>query len=123
VAIGTNYIPQGFKLAVLGKIICEEVNVKLNDNGNGPNSGWPDYVFDKKYKLRSIEELRAFTLKEKHLPEMPTAEEVEKNGINTSEMITKLLKQQEELTQYIIQLDEQNKELKLEVDKLKGGRK
>lgn len=101
VGIGTTTIPQGYKLSVKGKIICEEVNVKLFQN-------WPDYVFDKKHKLMSIEELQEFTKKEKHLPDMPTASEVEKGGVNVSDMITKLLKAQEELTLYII---EQNKKI------------
>lgn len=101
VGIGDEYVPAGYKLGVNGKIICEEVNVKLRAN-------WPDYVFDKKHKLMSIEELQDFTKKEKHLPDMPTASEVEKGGINVSDMITKLLKTQEELTLYII---EQNKKI------------
>jgi len=101
VGIGDEYVPAGYKLGVNGKIICEEVNVKLRAN-------WPDYVFDKKHKLMSIEELQDFTKKEKHLPGMPTAADVERDGINTSEMIGKLLKTQEELTLYII---EQNKKI------------
>ena len=112
VCIGTTIMPSGYKLAVNGKIICEEVNVKLFQN-------WPDYVFDKKYKLMSIEDLQEFTKKEKHLPGMPSADEVEKNGINTAEMITKLLKTQEEQAQYIFQLNEQNIILKKEIEKLK----
>ena len=55
-----------------------------------------------------LEELENYININNHLPEVPSAKEVEKNGINTSEIITKLLKQQEELTLYII---EQNKRI------------
>lgn len=112
VSIGTNYVPTDYKLAVQGKIIAEEVNVRLFGD-------WPDYVFDEDYKSLSIPELRDFTKKEKHLPNMPSAENVEKNGINLSEMVAKLLKSQEEQTKYIIQLYEQNLHLKKEIDLLK----
>lgn len=101
VAIGNTYIPNGYKLAVEGKIICEEVSIKLR-------ASWPDYVFDKNYILTPLEELEKYINLNKHLPEIPSAKEIEKDGINTSEMITKLLKNQEELILYII---EQNKKI------------
>jgi hypothetical protein len=101
VGIGSYYVPAGYKLAVEGKIIAEELNIKLRAN-------WPDYVFAFSYKLSPLKELEKYIIKNSHLPEMPTAKEIENNGINTSEMITKLLKQQEELTLYII---EQNKRI------------
>jgi hypothetical protein len=101
VAIGDTYIPVGYKLAVNGKIICEEVSVKLR-------TSWPDYVFSNNYKLMSLNDLENYININKHLPEIPSSNEIEKNGINTSEIITKLLKSQEELTLYII---EQNKRI------------
>jgi len=87
----------------------------------------PDYVFEKNYKLKSLEDIEMFIQQNGHLPNIPTASDVEKNkginlgempnekevaneGINTSEMITKLLKQQEEIVLYII---EQNKRIEL----------
>jgi len=118
VCIGCTYTNSNYKLAVAGKIIAEEVNVKLYNNG----LGWPDYVFDKKYKLRSIEELKNYTRTENHLPDMPTAKEVETGGVNVSEMITKLLKTQEEQAEYIILLNEQNKKLEKEIQLLKNGK-
>jgi hypothetical protein len=104
-----------YKLSVAGKIITEEVNVKVF-------SSWPDYVFDKKYKLKSIDKYKEEILKEKHLPDMPTITEVEKEGVNVSQMLTKLLKTQEEQALYIIQLNEQNKKLQKEVELLKKGK-
>lgn len=112
VAIGDVPVPFGYKLAVKGKVIAEEVNVRLFGD-------WPDYVFEENYKFLSIPELKDFTEKEKHLPNMPTAENVEKNGINLSETVAKLLRTQEEQTKYIIQLYEQNLLLKKEIELLK----
>lgn len=112
VAIGDVPVPVGYKLAVKGKVIAEEVNVRLFGD-------WPDYVFDEKYEFLTIPELKDFTEKEKHLPNMPTAENVEKDGVNLSEMVAKLLKSQEEQTKYIIQLYEQNLLLKKEIELLK----
>ncbi len=103
VSIGGNYSNPLYMLAVKGQIIAEELNVKLN-------ADWPDYVFKQDYKLMPINELDAYLKKHNHLPEMPTDKEILASGINTSEMITKLLKQQEELTLYII---EQNKRIEL----------
>jgi hypothetical protein len=101
VAIGDNYIPNGYRMSVNGKIIAEALTVKLRGN-------WPDYVFDKKYKLMSYLELEMFLNQNNHLPEMPSEKEIEKDGIDTGEIITKLLKQQEILTLYIL---EQNKRI------------
>lgn len=115
VAIGTTYFPAGYKLVVEGKIITEEVFIKLRQH-------WPDYVFDEKYELRSIDNMKEFISKEKHLPNMPKAVEVDNHGISTGEIITKLVKNQEEQALYIIQLNEQNKELKAEIEKLKNSK-
>lgn len=74
VGIGVNSgasIPAGFLLAVDGKIISEEVKVQLSGN-------WPDYVFDKKYKLLSLDELKKFIATNKHLPNIPAAADVKK---------------------------------------------
>lgn len=107
VAIG-NVIPaaSAYKLTVTGKIICEELKVKL------VSSIWPDYVFDKKYKLKSLSEVEQFILKNKHLPNIPSAAEVEKNGIEVGDMQKKMMEKIEELTLYIIDLQKQIDEFK-----------
>ena len=69
---------------------------------------WPDYVFEKVYKRLSLSELELFILKNRHLPEVPTADDVEKNGLSLGEMDAILLKKIEELTLYVI---EQQKEI------------
>lgn len=104
--IGTND-PKGYKLAVAGNMIAEKVKVKLQ-------TSWPDYVFDHSYKLPSLKEVEAFITKNKHLPEVPSAAIIEKEGIDLGNNQTILLKKIEELTLYLI---EQNKRIeKLEAD-------
>jgi general stress protein 26 len=110
VGIGTTN-PGSFKLAVEGKIGAREVNVTTT-------TPWPDFVFETDYALPSLESLKVFINKNKHLPEIPTAQEVETNGINLGEMNTLLLKKVEELTLYMITLKEENQELKKEVQKI-----
>ncbi len=72
----------------------------------------PDYVFSEKYKLRSLEEVEMYINENSHLPEIPSAAEFEKDGINLGVMSFDLLKKVEELTLYMIELKKENKELK-----------
>jgi hypothetical protein len=90
------------KLTVKGKIHTEEVIIDLN-------IPVPDYVFADDYPLKKIEEVEKYVNKNKHLPEIPSACEIEKTGLEVGEMNMKLLKKIEELTLYLI---EQNKEIK-----------
>ena len=110
VGIGTNTITTGYKLSVGGSIRSIEVKVE---------PGWSDYVFEKSYKLRSIETVKQFISDNGHLPEVPTAAEVAKNGVNVGETEALLLKKIEELTLYIIQLKEDNIEIKKTSEELK----
>jgi hypothetical protein len=89
------------KLAVNGSILSTSVVVKLV-------SAWPDFVFSNSYNLRSLSELEKFIKNKGHLPDVPSAEEVEESGINLGEMDAKLLRKIEELTLYVI---EQNKKI------------
>ena len=76
----------------------------------------PDYVFEKDYKLLSIEELEQYILLNKHLPNIPSAKLMsEEGGINLSAMQFKMLEKIEELTLYIIQLKTDNEELKKKI--------
>ncbi len=90
----------GYKLAVNGKIITEELMVKHPVN-------WPDYVFKKGYELKGLKELEEFITNEHHLPEIPTEQEVAENGIAVGQMNGLLLKKIEELTLYIIEQQKQ----------------
>jgi len=71
-------------------------------------STWPDYVFTPNYKLTSLDSLEQFIQLNKHLPEVPTADDVQKNGIDLGENQALLLKKIEELTLIVI---EQNKRI------------
>ena len=83
-------------------------------------TGWADFVFDKEYKLRSLEEVKAHIDEYKHLPDIPTEAEVKENGVSLGEMQAKLLQKIEELTLYVIKQDEKNKALEKEIQSLKA---
>lgn len=84
------------KLEVNGTIRSKEVKVEA--------SPWPDYVFEPDYELASLEEIEKFIQSEKHLPEIPSAEEIEANGVQLGEMNMLLLKKIEELTLHQIEM-------------------
>ena len=99
VAIGTTDT-QGYKLAVNGSIRAKEIKVEATP--------WPDYVFRASYKLPDLKETENFIKVNGHLPEIPSAAEVEKEGVGLGEMNARLLKKIEELTLHLI---DQNKRL------------
>ena len=104
VGIGTTAI-QGYKLAVAGDVIAESMRVELQ-------AQWPDYVFDEAYEPQTLEHVEHFIKKHQHLPGIPSAKEVAKEGINLGEMDAKLLEKIEELTLYIIDLKKEHQDLK-----------
>ncbi|MEP6675988.1 MAG: hypothetical protein ABJA78_12580 [Ferruginibacter sp.] len=111
VAIGTVVAAaSGYKLAVNGKIICEELKVKLS-------SAWPDYVFNKNYGLLPLDELEKFVAQNNHLPNIPAAAEIEKDGMEVGNMQKKMMEKIEEMTLYIIDLQKQVTNLKKEIHK------
>jgi hypothetical protein len=109
VGIGTT-TPGNFKLAVNGKIWGTEVQVALTNPG-------PDYVFEKSYALPTLEEVKSYIDQNKHLPEVPSAKEMEANGVNVGEMNMLLLKKIEELTLYLIEQQKEINELKNQIKK------
>ena len=100
VGIGTNDT-KGYKLGVNGNAIFNKVVVK-----QWPN--WSDYVFEANYPLRPLKEVEQYIRQNGHLPEIPSAAQVEKNGLDVGDNQAALLKKIEELTLYII---DQNKRL------------
>jgi hypothetical protein len=112
VAIG-NISPGTYKLAVEGKIGAREVNV-LN------TTPWPDYVFEKGYKLPTLDELSTYILIHKHLPNIPSADSVNKKGIDLGRMNTELLRKIEEITLYLIEQRQVSEKLAAEIQNLKN---
>lgn len=98
IGMGTTKLASNAQLSVKGLIYAEEIMVKLYSN-------WPDYVFAKEYQLRSLSEVEAYITKHHHLPEIPSAQEVENNGVELGEMNALLLRKVEELTLYVIELE------------------
>jgi hypothetical protein len=96
------------KLAVKGQIHAQEVKVDLQ------GAMVPDYVFAKEYKLKSLSEVDAYIKANSHLPEVPSAQEIEKNGLQLGEMNMVLLKKIEELTLHAIEQQKQIERLKTE---------
>jgi hypothetical protein len=84
-----------------GVLQAREIKVDLNS--------WPDYVFDPNYTLMSLEEVKQYIIENNHLPNVASACEIEENGINVSETSVMLMEKVEELTLYLIQLQEQMK--------------
>ena len=110
VGIGT-HITNGYKLAVKGTIICEELKVKLYAHWGDI----PDYVLKKDYKLPALSEVADYINKNQHLPGIPSAKEISEKGLSVGEMNLALLKKVEELTKYLIEQQKQIDELKLKV--------
>lgn len=100
VGIGTD--TPDHKLDVNGTIRAKEVIVE---------TGWADYVFEPDYPLMPLDKLEKVLKKEKSLPNIPSAAEVEKDGISVGEMNKKLLEKIEELTLYVIDIYRSNQEL------------
>jgi len=99
----------GSQLSVKGKISAQEVQVTT--------ANWPDYVFDENYPLKPLAEIEQFVKDHKHLPEIPSAKQVEEEGVALGEMNKLLLKKVEELTLYLIQEKKANAEQLLKLEK------
>ena len=110
VGIGTTSPTQ--KLHVKGTVYSTEVKVDLAA-GTGP-----DYVFESTYDLKPLAEIETYIKENKHLPEVPSAKEMEKNGVQLGEMNMLLLKKVEELTLHLIELKKENDSLKVRVEKM-----
>ncbi len=109
--VGIGTINPTSKLTVAGNITSREVKVSVDAGA--------DFVFDKDYALPSLQEVEKFVTKNKHLPEIASAKEKQKEGINLSEMNIKLLQKIEELTLYVIEQEKKNTIQSKEIEKLK----
>jgi hypothetical protein len=104
----------GHKLMVNGGILAERIEII----GDVPNS---DYVFEADYDLPTIEDVKDYVHKNKHLPGIPSANEFNMNGYCIGEMDDMLLRKVEELTLYVIELNEKVNSLQRENDSLKSA--
>jgi hypothetical protein len=105
-----------YKLFVTGGILTEEVRVNLR----GTNGLWADYVFNKDYKLPSLQEVEKQIQEKGHLANMPSAKEVKENGIELGEMAKMQQEKIEELTLYIIEQNKTNEKQSKEIAELKA---
>ncbi len=115
VQIGNAIAPTTYSLAVNGKVICEELKIQASSN-------WADYVFADNYSLRSFDELRKYISVNHHLPNIPDAKTVETEGIVVGDMQRRMMEKIEELTLYILQLEEKSRAHDKEIELLKAGR-
>ena len=101
VGIGTDTPKE--RLSVNGTIRAKEIKVEVSD--------WPDYVFHHDYSLPLLTDVEKFIHEHKHLPDFPSAVIAEEEGVNLGQMNKLLLKQIEELTLHLIQMEKRLKEL------------
>lgn len=113
VGIGTT--SPGNKLAVNGTVQAREVKVTT------ATTDWPDFVFQPDYKLISLDSLSNQIRQLGHLPDMPSAETIKKSGLSVGSIITAQQKKIEELTLYILQQQDQLKEVQAEIRKIKAA--
>ena len=106
--VGIGTVNSSERLLVNGKIRAKEIEVET--------AIWPDYVFSDSHNLTSLTGLESFISSHKHLPEIPSAKEVEKEGISLGEMNRLLLKKVEELTLHLIRQEKEINTLKLIVN-------
>lgn len=111
--------------AFSGKVIIGQTSAQSDLNVNGTiktrkitvtQTNWPDYVFDSSYQLKPLRQVEQYIQQNKHLPDVPSAATVNKDGVDVGDNQALLLKKIEELTLYIIQ---QNKDMQEMKDRIK----
>ena len=102
-----------YKLYVEKGILTEKVKISAQAN-------WPDYVFGKNYSLMPLKEVENFIATNNHLPEVPSAKSIEKDGLDLGKMDATLLKKIEELTLYLIEQNKKIDNLQAELTTLKS---
>lgn len=119
VGIGTSTFPlnQEYNLYVKGGIRTEKIQVDV-----AGTNGWGDFVFAKSYNLMSLQETEKYISENSHLPNIPSASEIETNGLDLGEMQRLQMIKLEELTLHLIQMQKQLDALKLENESLKESK-
>ncbi|MCJ8212048.1 pyocin knob domain-containing protein [Mucilaginibacter sp. RS28] len=102
----------GYRLAVNGAAIATSITVKEFNQ-------WPDYVFKAQYNLTKLSDIKTYVDQHHHLPEIPSAQEIETNGANLGELVKLQMKKIEELTLYLIEKDKKDQKQQHEINRLK----
>ncbi|MFT5310372.1 MAG: hypothetical protein ACI9LA_000007 [Bacteroidia bacterium] len=98
IGVGENHVFGEGLLEVNGTIRSQKVIAEVN--------GWPDYVFVESYNLMQLSELRVYINRHGHLPDIPSAEQVKNDGLDLGELVKLQMQKIEELTLYILALEE-----------------
>ncbi len=108
----------------LGVVAADTVditgNLVISGNCTEQDGACADYVFEPDYELRSLDELGAFIAENKHLPNVPSAEEMTQNGVNMTRLAGRLLEKVEELTLYTLQQQELIEELQTSLEEIRA---
>ncbi|MCL1665587.1 DUF3450 domain-containing protein [Elizabethkingia ursingii] len=96
-------------VAISNKLEAKEIKVTTTPTA--------DFVFEDTYQLPDLESVEKHIKEKKHLPDVASAAEMQKEGVNIGEFQIKLLQKIEELTLYSIEQNKQNKELFRTVEK------
>lgn len=114
----------GSDLFVKGQAIASTISTTdLRVSGNlvtHPTTPWADYVFEPGYQAMPLKEIEAYAKEHKHLPEVPSAAQVEKDGIDIAKMNAILLKKVEELTLHAVEQEKKMEALQAEVREMKA---
>ncbi|MCA1752149.1 MAG: hypothetical protein ABR572_06005 [Cryomorphaceae bacterium] len=118
VGVGKDFLSSYFlgsnhSLYVKGSAVAEEIFVKLQ-------ADWADFVFEPDYPLMPLQELDTYLKQNKHLPDFPSAAEVKENGLALGETERLLTIKVEELTLYLLRMNEEMEALREEITTLKG---
>lgn len=114
-ACSGNSFAGSHKLYVNGSILSTGLKV-----ANFCSANWADYVFEDNYNLKSLNEVEKFIIENKHLPNIPSAMEIEKEGLDVAQMQAKQMEKIEELTLYLIEMKKEIDQLKKENENLKN---
>jgi hypothetical protein len=99
ICLSANNNPKNYTFAVNGIMGAKDVYIEVDE------TPWPDYVLESQHQLLSLSELETYIKLNKHLPDIPTAQEIKENGLSLAEINAQLLQKIEELTLYIIELN------------------
>jgi hypothetical protein len=113
VTINTATPKPGYELSVNGQIVCEELLVQSSLD-------WPDYVFADDYPLRSLAEVESHIKTQRRLPGIPSAADLEQEGLSIGTMQKRMMEKIEELTLYTIEQDKQLAEQAARIRKLEA---